>query len=258
MKLYVETTGAGPDLGLIHGWGLHGGVWDGLREELSRDFTLHVVDLPGHGRSPMRCPYALEDLAGDLLESLPRTAALCGWSLGAQVALVAALRAPQRVRALALVAATPCFARRADWPWGMEREALEQFAADLARDYEGTLRRFLALQARGSDAAREVIAALRERLFERGRPDPQALAAGLDLLLKGDLRPAVAEVSQPALLVHGEPDVVARVEAARWMAGRLARARLLTLPGCGHAPFLAQPAPFAAALREFLRGSSDG
>ncbi|HET9700272.1 MAG TPA: pimeloyl-ACP methyl ester esterase BioH [Burkholderiales bacterium] len=258
MRLHVEHSGAGPDLALIHGWGLHGGVWQGLREDLATNFTLHVVDLPGHGRSAMRQPYGLEDLAGDLLDSLPPRIFLCGWSLGAQVALRAAALEPRRVERLALAAATPCFARRPDWPWGMEREALEEFAAELGRDFEATLRRFLALQARGGDAAREVVAALRARLFERGPPDPQALRAGLALLAEGDLRPLLPRISQPVLLVHGERDLVASPGAARWMAGSLGNARLVMMPGCAHAPFLSQPAVFAGALHEFFSGSRNG
>jgi pimeloyl-[acyl-carrier protein] methyl ester esterase len=252
MRLHVEKSGAGPDLALIHGWGLHAGVWHGAAEELARHFTVHAVDLPGHGRSPMRTPYTLEELARDLLHSLPQAVALCGWSLGAQLALVAALRAPERVGSLVLVSATPCFVRRPDWPWGMDREVLEGFAADLKRDYEGTLRRFLALQARGGEAARALTAALRARLFERGRPDPRALQAGLALLLESDLRPLVASVPQPVLLVHGEQDLLAGVGAARWMAQRFGRARLITLGHCAHAPFLSQPAQFVSTLTEFL------
>jgi pimeloyl-[acyl-carrier protein] methyl ester esterase len=258
MRLHVETSGAGPDLALIHGWGMHGGIWDAVAQELARDFTLQVVDLPGHGRSAMRRPYGLDDLARDLLESVPGAASLCGWSLGAQVAMRAALLAPRRVDRLVLVSATPCFARRPDWPWGMDREVLEGFASDLKRDYEGTLRRFLALQARGGDAARAIAAALRARLFEHGRPDPVALESALALLLDGDLRPLVPGISQPVLLLHGEQDLLASAGAARWMAQRLPRARLVTLPRCAHAPFLSHPAQFARALREFLPGSRDG
>ena len=49
--IHVEIRGAGPPLVLIHGWGMHSGVFDGLAERLSPRRTLHLVDLPGHGRS---------------------------------------------------------------------------------------------------------------------------------------------------------------------------------------------------------------
>ncbi|HRA24442.1 MAG TPA: alpha/beta fold hydrolase, partial [Usitatibacteraceae bacterium] len=51
MALHVELAGQGPDLVLLHGWGLHGGVWQGLARELAPAFRLHLVDLPGHGHS---------------------------------------------------------------------------------------------------------------------------------------------------------------------------------------------------------------
>ena len=51
MSLQVERRGDGPDLVLLHGWGMHGGVWDELVPRLAARFRVHVPDLPGHGRS---------------------------------------------------------------------------------------------------------------------------------------------------------------------------------------------------------------
>ena len=49
--LHVEVVGHGPPLVLLHGWAMHGGVFAPLVARLRSRFTLHVVDLPGHGRS---------------------------------------------------------------------------------------------------------------------------------------------------------------------------------------------------------------
>ena len=49
--LHIEVAGDGPPIVLLHGWGLHGGVFAPLVERLADRFTLHCVDLPGHGRS---------------------------------------------------------------------------------------------------------------------------------------------------------------------------------------------------------------
>src|SRR5690606_2848134 len=51
MSAFVETHGAGPDLVLVHGWGLHGGLFGPLVPLLAERRRVHVVDLPGHGRS---------------------------------------------------------------------------------------------------------------------------------------------------------------------------------------------------------------
>ncbi|PIQ13165.1 MAG: pimeloyl-[acyl-carrier protein] methyl ester esterase, partial [Hydrogenophilales bacterium CG18_big_fil_WC_8_21_14_2_50_58_12] len=47
MSMHIEIVGSGPYLALLHGWGMHGGVWDGVRDALAQRFRLHIVDLPG-------------------------------------------------------------------------------------------------------------------------------------------------------------------------------------------------------------------
>ena len=49
--MHIDTIGHGPDLVLIHGWAMHGGIFAPLVERLSPQFQLHIVDLPGHGHS---------------------------------------------------------------------------------------------------------------------------------------------------------------------------------------------------------------
>ncbi|MGL5361217.1 MAG: alpha/beta fold hydrolase, partial [Shewanella sp.] len=49
--LYIETHGQGPDLVLLHGWGVNGGLFSGVLDALS-EYRVHVVDLPGFGLSP--------------------------------------------------------------------------------------------------------------------------------------------------------------------------------------------------------------
>ena len=56
MSLHVERSGHGPDVVLLHGWAMHGGVFAPLVERLASRFTLYLVDLPGHGYSRDRHP----------------------------------------------------------------------------------------------------------------------------------------------------------------------------------------------------------
>ena len=252
MKPHIEIVGAGKDLALIHGWGMHGGVWDGVRDSLAQKFRLHVVDLPGYGASPMLDPYGLEGLAHGVGGMLPEKISVCGWSLGGQVALEMALLFPDQVEHLILTATTPCFAARADWPWAVQREVLLEFAAALEADYEGTLKRFLALQARGDEDARIVLKKLRETLFVKGRPNAEALRAGLRILLESDLRDQVAAVKAPTLLLHGDRDVLTPLGAAQWFVKKISGARLEVVAGAAHAPFLSHPREFAEIMTGFL------
>jgi pimeloyl-[acyl-carrier protein] methyl ester esterase len=115
MALYTQTSGAGPDLMMVHGWGLHGGIWKPLLPLLEAHFRVTSVDLPGHGRSGWQGEETLDAMAGALLSVAPAGAAWLGWSLGGLVAVRAALLAPTRVNALIEIASSPCFVRRPGW-----------------------------------------------------------------------------------------------------------------------------------------------
>ena len=92
--LHVAVTGQGPDLVLLHGWGMHGGIWDGVCAQLAQRFRLHAVDLPGYGASAHQEPYTLAALALAVAQVMPQRAHVGGWSLGGQVAMRLALDFP--------------------------------------------------------------------------------------------------------------------------------------------------------------------
>jgi pimeloyl-ACP methyl ester carboxylesterase len=108
-RLFVQSEGNGQDLVLLHGWGMHGGIWDGVAPQLAQRFRLHRIDLPGHGFSSALPLHSLEKLTASIASYVPANSIVCGWSLGGQIALTLARRWPERVRQLVLVATTPCF-----------------------------------------------------------------------------------------------------------------------------------------------------
>jgi pimeloyl-[acyl-carrier protein] methyl ester esterase len=233
---------------------MHGGIWDGVREPLAERFRLHVIDLPGYGASADHDPYTLAELASVVAQAMPEKAQLCGWSLGGQIALRLALDFPERVEKLVLVGTTPCFRQRRDWPQGMDDATMNEFALSLEQDYAGTLKRFLSLQARSGEDAREVIAALRAKLFERGEPSLETLRGGLAILHDLDLRGEVAGIAQPTLVIHGERDTLTPLAAGEWLAQAMPRAELSLMRGSAHAPFLSHRIETLDAMERFLHG----
>jgi len=280
MSLHVETLGSGAPLVLLHGWGMHGGVWTDVAQQLAEEFCVHVVDLPGHGKSTLPSPVSgrgaggeglcatpltptlsrlrereLEGIVAELSAAFSEPITLCGWSLGGQVALHWAGREPDKVRRLILVASTPCFAERPDWTFGMESAVLEKFAAELEANHAATLRRFIALQLRGSENERELLAVMRERLFSRGEPDMAALRAGLHILRDADQRAELLDIRQPTLLIAGERDKLTPPEASRYMGQTMPSARLIEVAGAAHAPFLSHPGIFVECVKDFLKNN---
>jgi pimeloyl-[acyl-carrier protein] methyl ester esterase len=248
VTVHVETLGSGPDLVLVHGWSMHGAVCRGLADRLAQHYRVHVPDLPGHGRSRGEALPDLRGIAAQLATLVPTPTHVCGWSLGAQIAMRWAIDQPTTVRRIALIAATPRFASEDGWEAGAAMGNLEAFACSLRADYRGTLDGFIALQALGSPKPKQVAAEVRRRLARAAAPDPGALEAGLRILATADLRAEVGRMPQHTLVVQGGRDAVVPEAAAAWLARSLPRGRLMVIPDAGHAPFVSHEAECADAL----------
>lgn len=249
--LHIETHGSGATpLVMIHGWAMHGGILAPLVEVLASRYTMYVVDLPGHGYS-VDSSIPLEPLAcaRAIAEATP-PAVWLGWSLGGLVALTAALDLPDAVQAVVPLCSTPCFVRSADWPQGNDAAMVRQLAADLDADYKATVERFIALEAMGSADPRAEARRLKEEAFSRGEPDPRVLMEGIRLLESADLRPRLAELTQPNLWIAGRRDRIVHPDAMRWSA-EAAGGRFEEIAHAGHAPFIGHAAAVADVLTQF-------
>lgn len=250
--MHVEVRGEGPPLVLLHGWAMHGGVFAPLADRLAARFRLHLVDLPGHGRSrDSDTPLALDAVVEALLPRVPRATWL-GWSLGGLFALHAAATRPQALSGLVMLCASPRFVRGdAGWPHGMSAEIFRDFAAGLRDDYRATLDRFLALEAFGSDDARAELRTLRAELFARGEPSAGVLADGLDLLERSDLRSLLPGLRVPSLWLSGRRDRLVDPRAMAAAAAQAPDARHVRIEHAGHAPFLTHAEAVAREIVAF-------
>jgi len=251
MTLFHDVRGQGPDLVLLHGWAMHAGIFSPLAARLERDFTLHLVDLPGHGRSAgAGLELQLASAAAAVAAVVPARALWLGWSLGGLVAMQQAATHPGTVRGLVMLAASPRFVRADDWTAGMDPAVFRNFASELGRDYRGTLDRFLMLEAQGSDHVREELKLLRAEVFAHGEPSAEVLCDGLALLEQSDLRAALPALPMPSLWVAGRRDRLVSPVAMR-AAADAAHGRFVQVESGGHAPFLTHAAEVADALVAF-------
>jgi pimeloyl-[acyl-carrier protein] methyl ester esterase len=238
------------DVVLLHGWGSSARVWDEVASRLARRFRVHAPDLPGYGSAPACAPYTLEALAETVARSVPRRCHVAGWSLGGEIALAWARRAPRQVGRLALIGATPCFTTRPGWPCGTTPAALRNFGQRLAADRADLLARFAAAQAKG-DARPGRFAGRLGRIVQESAAD-SVLTAGLRVLAGADIRRELSQITQPALVLHGARDRIVPPVAGRRLAAALPDGRWTLLRSCAHAPFLSQPVRVARALQDFF------
>ena len=258
MNLHVQQSGAGPDIVLLHGWGLHGGVFAALAEHMAAHYRVTLIDLPGHGHSAS-FPQSLDlaALAEIVAAAAPPRAAWLGWSLGGMIAAQLALTAPARVAKLILVNSSPRFITGDDWPCAMDPAVIAGFAQALHEDYRGTLERFIALQIAPGAEGRETLRRLREMLLRFPAPAPQALNDGLAILRSADLRGRLPALRCPALVILGKRDRLVPAAVGPAIKTLLPEARIELIAGAGHVPFISHQPEFLTLLTPFLEYSHD-
>lgn len=247
-NLWWQTVGTGNcHLVLLHGWGLNAEVWSCIREELASQFTLHLVDLPGFGRSHDCGAMPLAQMAEQVLDKAPEQAVWLGWSLGGLVASQIALTRPERVQALVTVASSPCFSAQSDWP-GIKPEVLGNFQQQLSDDFQRTVERFLALQTLGTETARQDARVLKKTVLSLPMPDVAVLNGGLEILKTTDLRAPLASLTLPHLRLYGALDGLVPRKVVPLLDALWPQSESHIIDKAAHAPFISHPEAFCAAL----------
>lgn len=250
-SLVVETfdsTASDADLVLLHGWAMHSGIFATLIERLRPHFRIHCVDLPGHGLNrDCDIPLTLDACVEAIAKVVPANAVWCGWSLGGLVALHAA-QSGLPVQRLVMLCASPCFVKQEDWIYGVSAEIFSDFAQGLRTDWNATLDRFIALEAFGSDHARDELRTLRDQVLARGAPNPSVLADGLDLLKNTDLREGLRALDLPTTWISGRRDRLVDPRAMQSAAALCRDADVHVVEHAGHAPFLTHADAVVSAI----------
>jgi len=238
----------------LHGWGMNKNVWQLLIPELESEISMPIktFDLPGFGNE-LACPepYNLANVANQVASKLADNSTLVGWSLGGLISLYIAKHYPEKVTKVILVASSPYFTEQESWP-GIKPDVLKAFMSQLSANTNKTIDRFLAIQAMGSDTAKQDIKQLKQ--FIKSAPEPQevALTTGLDFLLNEDLRQLFSELTIPVNGIFGSLDALVPIKAVDKIQALNAQFKAKIIPKASHAPFISHKAEFIKAIKETL------
>lgn len=252
-RLYYEIAGSGPSLVLIHGFTLDARMWDDQFAPFAERRQVIRYDLRGFGRSAPAsdAPYTHADDLTALLDYLNVTqAAVCGLSLGGEVAIAFTLAYADRVRALVAVDAAIGGHR-----WSEEWRARSGHIGKIGR-------------TEGVKAAK--ITWLDMPIFMPVREQP-AVVARLDQMVadysgwhwtnrdphrKSD-PPAIERlgtIGVPTLVIVGERDMPDFHAIADRITREVPGARKIILPSVGHIVSMEAPERFNQIVLGFLAG----
>jgi pimeloyl-ACP methyl ester carboxylesterase len=259
LSLRYRATGEGPPLVLVHGSATDHRTWDGVVDELSRDFRVIAYDRRGYGSSTHRPVRDHRVHARDLVAVLERVAGspavVVGWSSGGNIALATAARRPDLFSSLIIVEAPFHGLRHAD------RHVLAtavrlKFTQLRGRRIEAAevFYRFGTGLRSGGNAYDTAPAELRRNLQDNAGPvlaewDPHPFGVMHEHVSSRSVR----EIPVPITWMLGD-------ESSPWMADlhdRLARQRpdidTIRIPGAGHLVHLENPSAFVVGVRHGAR-----
>lgn len=224
-------------------------IWDDLAERLSGQFKIIRYDHRGHGLSDAPPPpYSAEDLASDVIALLDyldiRKAALCGVSVGGLIAQAAAVKYPERVRALVLSDTGARIGSVESW---QQRIEMIQ-TAGVGSIGKMTMERWFSIgfrQLRPADV-RGYATMLRQTSID-------GYIGTCGALRDGDLRDAVKNIRCPTLVLCGAEDIATPPELGRELAGLIPGAKFSLIEESAHLPCVEQPSAMAEKILEFFR-----
>ena len=253
VDIFYEDVGKGRPVLFVHGWGTSHELWDRQVYAFAPRYRCVAVDLRGHGASSKPAAgYAYDDHVADLAALLDHlqldNVSVVGSSFGGSVSVVLANECRSLIRQVVAVGSPPRIVAADDYPPGRRQAEAVKLLDDLQRDREGTMRQVVddSVNVNVGEPMLSWLFGLALRM-----PTWAALETYRGVLAS-DIRPVLAELQQPVLVVQGRHDRFVSAEAAKWMAGATANARLEILEASGHLPFLEEPAAFNSLLGQLL------
>jgi len=247
-RVHSVSFGAGPaTLVAIAGSFASWEIWIPTFELLSPRWRVVGFDHDGVGQTNV--PVAeitperhLETLFSVLDAQSVDRCVLAGDSNNASLAIEAVLREPNRFDGLVIVNGHA---------WGFERPEVHRFVDGLTTHFETTLDFFVAMVFPEPDSE-HLKRWLRDIIVRTG---PEAAARITEMYYGIDLRPRLAEVQVPTLVIHGVLDALSptALDDAKELADAIPGAELCLLDDAGHLPLLSRPKEVADALDRFLR-----
>ncbi len=255
LRVALRRRGQGEPVLLIHGGMSDSREWAPQVEVLARDYDVIAVDVLGCGGSAdPPDDFGLADhahlLAGTLDALGVPSAHVIGLSLGSVLALALYREHPRSVRSLVLAGAY------AGWAGSLPPEEVESrtrmVLETLERPVEEWGPPFLAT-VHGVDAPAELVDASMAMLHD---VRPEASRRLVLAIASADLREMLGSITVPVLLIYGQDDQRAPAAVAAQLHAAIPGARLLVLPGVGHAVNVEAPEEFNTAVRAFLRSDA--
>lgn len=253
-SFFWKTIGSGKkNIIFLHGWGFNAQIWSNTIPYYSKNFKLHVIDLPGYGKNKNFSCYLLSDIIEVISNHAPKKSILIGWSLGGLIASKIAIQYPKKIYGLIIISSSPCFCEKENWP-GVKIKILNNFALQLKNNFKNTMNRFFSIQLLGAKKQTNNIRKLKENFFNQPDPSFDTLMSGLKILKNTDIRYSLKNLKIPVLKIYGNLDILIPKQAIPAIKKLYYTSHAdIIIPDASHAPFISHPQLCLKVINKFLQ-----
>lgn len=254
VELNYSDVGTGPALIWVPGTGLKGSTWQRQVNHFQATHRCISLDIRGSGGTTSGPEHSsVADMADDVVEmmdalGIPR-ATVIGVSLGAAIAQEVALRAPDRVESLVLVATWSSSAREFHISRHFESRlyALEHGPLDVFAKFAFWMSSYTLME---TDP--ELQAQVEQELAAGMSTDLAGLADHFRADLGHETRDRLSQITCPTLVVHGDEDLITLPTYNRLVAELIPGSTLVEIPAAGHLVWLERPQALSRSISAFL------
>jgi len=237
---FYHLPGRKETLVFLHGWRSEAKVWFHVTERLGEEgFDIYLIDLPGFGESPApETPFGVRDYAETIAQFFNKAkidkAILVGHSFGGRIAIKLSSIYPDLVDKLILCGAAGLIIQK-------KKIALMAQIAKIVKPIFKV----------------KALSPLRSKIYKMIGSEDYVMTPELKQtyvkIIKEDLRPDLARITAPTLLIWGENDQETPLEYERIMENEIKDSKGIILEEAGHFAFLDKPNEFITSLNNFIK-----
>jgi len=255
-EIAVVDHGEGHPLLLVHGFPLDHTMWQHQIADLSSDYRVLAVDLPGFGKSePIEAPVSIHDFADALAAMLDnlqieQPVTFCGLSMGGYIGWQFLKRHPEKVHSL-----IACDTRTAN---DDDRTARGRrlMAQQVIKDGSQSVAAGMTLKICGETTQERNPAVIQHVTAMICATDPHSIAAGqLAMSEREDATPVLDASKIPTLFAVGMEDTITSPDEMKSLASGVSTSRFVEIPHAGHLAPLENPVAFNTAVKSFLEST---
>lgn len=241
----------------VNGFGTVQAAWDAVARPYLDDYRIIRFDNAGSGRAATASfaqhrYLSLQAYADDLVAICRalelKDAIVVGHSVGAMIAVLASLAAPECFSRLVLIGASPRYLDEPGYHGGFSEADLNSMYREITLHYADWADAFAPL-AMANPERPNLASHFAETL--KTIPAEHALTV-LCAIFQSDHRTDVARVDKPVLLIQSRQDVAVPLEVAEYLQRSIPGSRLAVIEATGHLPHVSAPAAVVAAIDSFL------